>query len=640
MNSIAARSSRMLEQRMAVPDLSRVFSGDTISGLSEWQLLERYLERRDEIAFEALLALHGPMVLGVCRRMLAGQAEIEDAFQATFLVLVRRAPQLGPAIALGPWLHGVAARVSLRARSQAARHRRAANEPRRITELAFEEVTVDCELHEILDQELTRLPEKYRSPLVLCYLEGQTHEEAARKLCWPLGTVKGRLARARELLRLRLTRRGIAPTGLAVTLALTRDVSAAVGAELLERTKSASLRIALGQATNQVVSTSIASLVEGVITSMLIEKFKWGGVALLVSGLTLAGAVALGQGAAQPSTPPQRKASRAPLRTATDDLPADIAKKAGRQGADDRDSPTMDDRAARRSDLQKKFVAAAQQEWVTLFDEYKQNESALNRAYEASKRLMKAEAEATESSADRSQVRAHLDRLRHLSEIQHANPTGTGVHKAQIEAYVAEAELWLSEDQDADGDQRSHARTSSQTSSRSEPAPDGDPQSQRIIAKLNEPIPMKFYDETPLEDILNHIKKSTQGTGLPQGIPIYVDPIGLSEADKTLTNTVRYLDLDGVPLRRTLQLALAQLDLVYFVEDGILFITSKESADQPLPPARTLPSPFMRKLDQADRGVLNLRELKELAEEVKAYNELVKVRATLEGAKQAGGAVQ
>ena len=99
----------MSHQRTAVPDLGRIFDGGTISGLSEWQLLERYLERRDGIAFEALVARHGPMVLGVCRRMLAGQAEVEDAFQATFLVLVRRARQLGPADALGPWLYGVAA---------------------------------------------------------------------------------------------------------------------------------------------------------------------------------------------------------------------------------------------------------------------------------------------------------------------------------------------------------------------------------------------------------------------------------------------------------------------------------------------------------------------------------------------------
>src|SRR5260370_26390438 len=106
--------------QLANPDIARIFHGETVSGLSEWQLLTRYLERRDEIAFEALVARHGPMVLGVCRRMLADQADVEDAFQATFLVLVPRALQLGPRDAIGAWLHGVAARVSLRARSAAA----------------------------------------------------------------------------------------------------------------------------------------------------------------------------------------------------------------------------------------------------------------------------------------------------------------------------------------------------------------------------------------------------------------------------------------------------------------------------------------------------------------------------------------
>ncbi len=101
--------------QLASPDLGRIFRGETVSGLSEWQLLERYLEQRDEVAFEALVSRHGPMVLGVCRRMLGDSADVDDAFQATFLVLVRRARQLGPRDAIGPWLYGVAARVALRA---------------------------------------------------------------------------------------------------------------------------------------------------------------------------------------------------------------------------------------------------------------------------------------------------------------------------------------------------------------------------------------------------------------------------------------------------------------------------------------------------------------------------------------------
>src|SRR5438874_13743064 len=118
------RGAQMGYHGLAFPDLGRIFRGGTVSGLCEWQLLERYLELRDEAAFEALVSRHGPMVLGVCRRMLADQADAEDAFQATFLVLVRRARQLGPRDAIGPWLYGVAARVALRARARAARRRR------------------------------------------------------------------------------------------------------------------------------------------------------------------------------------------------------------------------------------------------------------------------------------------------------------------------------------------------------------------------------------------------------------------------------------------------------------------------------------------------------------------------------------
>ena len=197
----------MTHHRLATPELERIFQGETVSGLSEWQLLARYLEQRDELAFAALVARHGPMVMGTCRRMLSGGPDADDAFQATFMVLVRRARSLGPRDAIGPWLHGVATRVSMRARAQAARRRR--------VELAGGELNLfraptepDAELAAVVDQELNRLPEKYRAPIVLCHIQGLTHEEAARQLEWPVGSVKGRLSRARDLLRGRLVRRG------------------------------------------------------------------------------------------------------------------------------------------------------------------------------------------------------------------------------------------------------------------------------------------------------------------------------------------------------------------------------------------------------------------------------------------------
>src|SRR5262245_54753476 len=169
----------MSPQRLAIPELGRIFQGGSISGLSEWQLLERYLERRDQAAFEALVTRHGPMVLGVCRRMLGGSCEADDTFQATFLILVRRARDLGPRDAIGPWLYGVATRVAARARAQASRRRRYEITLPEFPVLDRSGSALDPDLTEILDQEVSRLPAKYRSPLVLCYLEGRTHEEAA-----------------------------------------------------------------------------------------------------------------------------------------------------------------------------------------------------------------------------------------------------------------------------------------------------------------------------------------------------------------------------------------------------------------------------------------------------------------------------
>ena len=184
----------MSTQRLATAELVRLFDTGSLSGLTEWELLEQFLTHRDELAFQVLVSRHGPMVLGICRRMLPNAADAEDAFQATFLVLLKRAGSLGPGDAVAAWLHGVAVRVAQQARSSATRRGRRERAGVAV-EVAAEEVDGDArEIRQILDQEINRLPLKYRVPIVLCYLEGQTHEEAARQLQWPLGTVKGRLA--------------------------------------------------------------------------------------------------------------------------------------------------------------------------------------------------------------------------------------------------------------------------------------------------------------------------------------------------------------------------------------------------------------------------------------------------------------
>ncbi|MDR3637749.1 MAG: sigma-70 family RNA polymerase sigma factor, partial [Isosphaeraceae bacterium] len=197
-------------------DTHALFAAGTVAGLNDDELLRRFAARRDavaEVAFAALVARHGPMVLAVCRRALADQHEAEDAFQTTFLVLARRASSVRGAT-LGPWLYGVARRVARRARADALRCRANRGFDQRELKLvngAGEDVASAAERAEVVvlvDEELAQLSGRDRAALILCDLGGLTHEQAAERLGWPVGTVKSRQARARGRLRARLARRG------------------------------------------------------------------------------------------------------------------------------------------------------------------------------------------------------------------------------------------------------------------------------------------------------------------------------------------------------------------------------------------------------------------------------------------------
>src|SRR5262245_46478683 len=191
---------------------------------TDGQLLSRFLSRRDEAAFVALVRRHGPMVLGVCRRVLGNAADAEDASQATFLVLVKKAPSLTGRAVLGDWLHGVARRTALSARRACAR-RRAREEAMARPEVPGE-ATENAWLP-LLDEELSRLPENYRLPIVLCDLEGKTRREAADRLGWPEGTVAGRLARGRAMLARRLGRHGGAVSSGSLAAVLAENAASA-----------------------------------------------------------------------------------------------------------------------------------------------------------------------------------------------------------------------------------------------------------------------------------------------------------------------------------------------------------------------------------------------------------------------------
>jgi RNA polymerase sigma factor (sigma-70 family) len=203
------------------------------------QLLERFVTGDDPAAFRDLVNRHGPAVLRVCRRHLHDPHAAEDALQATFLVLIRRAPSIQDPERLGRWLVGVARRVALRARRQGAlRSERERRWAAMHSETCEQEPPLD-DIRRVVREELDRLPETYRQPLALCYFEGLTHEQAADRLGWPVGTVKVRLVRARRQLRDRLDRRGVALSVAFLLLLPRRDAEASLATETVESTVKA-----------------------------------------------------------------------------------------------------------------------------------------------------------------------------------------------------------------------------------------------------------------------------------------------------------------------------------------------------------------------------------------------------------------
>jgi cobalt-zinc-cadmium efflux system membrane fusion protein len=251
---------------------------------SDQELLDRFVARRDEAgeaAFAALVVRYGPMVLGVCRRVLGDRHEAEDAFQATFLVLARKAASIERPEQLANWLFGVACRTALdagaRARRQRARERRGrAMSGTQIKPAADDQPVLD-ELRGILDEELARLPERYRGALVVCELDGLPRRAAARRLGIPEGTLSSRLARAKQLLRDRLARRGLVLSALAIDRALSREALARTMTLPLSLTDSAiraAMQVAAGAALAEAASTSIATLAQGALKAMLVAKLK------------------------------------------------------------------------------------------------------------------------------------------------------------------------------------------------------------------------------------------------------------------------------------------------------------------------------------------------------------------------------
>jgi RNA polymerase sigma factor (sigma-70 family) len=379
-------------------------------------LLARFLAGRDEAgeqAFEALVIRHGPMVMRVCRNILDDPQDVHDAFQAVFLVLARRAGAIRNRESVGSWLHGVAVRVTARVRLKAIRRGirdRRTNQVAETLAAAGPWRTDEPEAErqdgaEVVHQEVSRLPDKYRAPIVLCYLEGLTHDEAAARLSWPVGTVRSRLARARDTLRNRLARRGV--TSPAVLGPLTgrlasEPIAPSASAAAIHRELAASIAKAVSQLsagrTAAVVSVASPSLLlaQGVLKTMLLKKLFVAACALLPLGMIpLGGGMLL---ALKSQAQDQRPPAAASTKKAQTDVPKDAPK-----------PPDVDP-------MVKKLLEAARERIKAQTLYYEQGRITLDRFIDACRQLELAELRAASTDAERLAIKKRALQL--LGEIE------------------------------------------------------------------------------------------------------------------------------------------------------------------------------------------------------------------------------
>ena len=273
--------------------MRRLAVSRSTAGASDAQLLERFVTERDELAFELLIWRHGSMVLSACRRVLRHDQDAEDSFQATFLALARKARSIGKRQSLAGWLYKVAIRIALQAKRNGEKEWRLAKTawlPSRGQQV--HDVLVH-DIKRVVDEEIGRLPERYRAAVILCYLEGKTYDEAARLLDCPRGTISIRLMRARERLRVQLTRRGLTLSSAALAAVLSPSHAHAAALSLLVTNIVRSVTSLPPGITSAAAgaSPSVAALVEGVIKAMFLSKLKVIASVLLLSAVAAGGAL-------------------------------------------------------------------------------------------------------------------------------------------------------------------------------------------------------------------------------------------------------------------------------------------------------------------------------------------------------------
>jgi RNA polymerase sigma factor (sigma-70 family) len=426
------------------------------AGHEDRQLLERFLRGRDEAAFAALVRRHGPLVLGVCRRLLRDPHDCDDAFQATFLVLLRKAASLRRRELLAGWLHGVARRTALKARAGRARRQAREGQAPALPEAEpAGEVAGRRELRAVLDDEVGRLPARYRLPVVLCYLEGVTFAEAARRLGWPAGTVAGRLARARALLRRRLTRRGVTLSAAGVAAALSPEAPAAVPAALLGATVRAGLLVAAPGAAAGAVSPSVMVLTKGVLKTMFLIKLKTTVAILLAAcgagaGLWVAAHARLAAeqpGPAAKVVPQERKPVPKKEAAPAPEVPEEDVKMAILDDAKVKALLDAHPGGDKMKTLLKDCYEAAHTEVRTRYQQYLAGRGTLDILTGAFLRLLEAEKELSDKKPDRIAAREHhLQRVKQIEEIvqaQYQAGRASLADHAQARFWRLQAEIWV-----------------------------------------------------------------------------------------------------------------------------------------------------------------------------------------------------
>ncbi len=519
----------MSGQGAAPRDIRALFHMGTTGGLTDEQLLEWFVARdreAAELAFAELVARHGPMVLRVCRTILRDPHEAEDAFQATFLILARRAGSIVKRASAASWLHGVARRVAWSARLATARRR---THERRAAELASrtcDDASGD-DLAALLHEEIGRLPERYRTAIVLCDLEGLTEGQAAHRLGRPVGTVRSRLLRGRERLRDRLIRRGLAPSIIVLTSFHASEAASMVVPSVLVQSTT---RAAVQFATAGTVPAAVLSLTEGILRTMFITKLKISAAALITVGaaslLAIATVGSLGQvqGPAAPRTgspaaqpPPVSPRTRAILSMLDEPVAMNFANKT-----------PLDD-----------VLRYIKQATTT------PTSSGLP-IYVDPRGLQEAECSLNSLvTLDVAGIPLKVTLPQVLGQV--------GL------AYIVKDDLlFISSPRGID---RERKEKESQGA-------DDSPRTRALLAQLDQPVAMSFANETPLGDLIDYLTQAT-------GIHILVHPRGLNDVKRSGDSIVT-IDVDGVPLKTTLRLLLKQLGLAYIVRDGLLIISSTE----------------------------------------------------------------